>query len=60
MQLMLLDARATAGILGVSEQTLAKWRVNGDGPRFLKIGSRIRYDRKDLDDWLEQRRRSST
>jgi hypothetical protein len=45
---------------GLAVQTLARWRVEGRGPRFFKLGSRVRYDRADLDTWLESQRRRST
>lgn len=38
-----------ARILGVSQQTLANWRWNGEGPRFRRLGRRlVRYHRRDL------------
>jgi predicted DNA-binding transcriptional regulator AlpA len=43
------------------ESTLEKWRLRGDGPPFIRIGSRkIGYLRADLDQWLASRRRGST
>ena len=50
----LLDERLTSAILGVSIQTLRKWRWRGEGPRFRKIGSRlVRYCRSDLLAFIE-------
>lgn len=57
---IVLDPIATASYLGVAKQTLARWRCEGGGPAFLKLGTRIRYERADLDRWLDARRRSST
>lgn len=45
---------------GLSRQTLAKLRVYGGGPRYIKIGRRVIYDTRDLDAWLDSRKRSST
>ena len=45
---------------GGSERTLEGWRVRGGGPRFLKIGRRVVYRRRDLDAWLAARERAST
>jgi len=56
----LLDPQTTAEELGIKTNTLAKWRVAGGGPPFVKIGSRIRYSRADLDQWIDARRRRST
>ena len=43
-----------------STSYLAKRRIAGDGPSFLKIGRRVFYTREDLDTWREARRRHST
>jgi predicted DNA-binding transcriptional regulator AlpA len=55
-----LDARRAAAFLGVSISTLAKWRVSGKGPRFVKLGSKVAYRTSDLEDWLEAQTRMST
>jgi hypothetical protein len=34
--------------LGVSVRTLQAWRVRGGGPRYLKIGRTVRYQRREL------------
>ncbi|HEX8944812.1 MAG TPA: helix-turn-helix domain-containing protein [Gemmatimonadaceae bacterium] len=41
-------------------QTLAKWRCYGLGPRYVRVGRSILYDRADVDAWLETRMRRST
>ena len=46
--------------LGLSESTLNKLRLTGGGPIFIKLGRRILYDFKDLEDWLNRHRRTST
>jgi predicted DNA-binding transcriptional regulator AlpA len=52
---------AAAEHLGMSESWLAKRRMKGDPPRFLKLGDRsIAYDLADLDDYLAASRRIST
>lgn len=51
-----LDGRNTARYLGVKEKTLAMWRGNGSGPRFIKRG-RIFYYKEDLDAWLNEKGR---
>jgi predicted DNA-binding transcriptional regulator AlpA len=48
--------RQAATIIGMSELTLGKWRSLGlYGLKFVKIGGRIFYMRKDIDEWLAQR-----
>lgn len=56
----LLDAKAAGTYVRLAPQTLAKMRVYGNGPVHYKVGSRILYDRADLDAWLDARRRNST
>lgn len=46
--------------MGMKPKTLADWRSEGKGPRFLKIGGRIKYRRQDLDDYMEARVCKST
>jgi hypothetical protein len=33
--------------------TLAKRRLNGDGPAFVRIGRSVRYRQSDLDCWMD-------
>ncbi len=56
----LFDVIAVSEWLGVSTSTLAKWRLRGTGPPFLKVGKRILMRKSDLDKWLDCRRRHST
>jgi excisionase family DNA binding protein len=42
-----------AQYLGLSKSTLEKMRVEGRGPRYLKLGARCFYRRTDLDAYLE-------
>ena len=47
--------------LGVSPATLERWRCQGEGPPFIKIGRRrIAYRSRAVRQWLEARERSST
>lgn len=56
-----LRAPAAADYLGLSASTLAKMRLRGDGPVYMKAGPRVvLYDRADLDAWLDSRKRRST
>lgn len=57
----LMTPEETAIFLGLSKSTLAKWRMTGlDGPRFLKLGTKVSYDKADVLDWVNSRRRRST
>ena len=55
-----LNSPEAAEYLGISVSTLSKRRVDGDGPQYLKLGRRVVYDTRDLDAWLDTRRRAST
>ena len=48
-----MDGRNAASYLGVKEKTLAMWRAEGTGPRFIKRG-RIFYYKEDIDIWLNE------
>ncbi len=56
----LIDEATAANFLCQSVRTIQKWRVTGFGPKFVKSGRSIRYRRRDLMDWTNSRRRSST
>jgi predicted DNA-binding transcriptional regulator AlpA len=51
---------AAAERLGHASSTLEKWRVTGQGPRYIKIGRSVGYTDEDLDEFIELRRRAST
>ena len=34
--------------------TLARWRCDGKGPKYIRFGSRILYLGKDLNDYLDE------
>lgn len=56
----LLDPKAAAAYLALSYWTLAERRSNGDGPRYSKLGNRVRYRQADLDAWIEAHTARST
>ena len=56
----LLTPKETACRLRVSHSWLAKARMRGDGPPFLKIGRAIRYGETALAKWLRSQQRQST
>jgi hypothetical protein len=49
-----------AEFLGVSVSYLAKARMTGTGPRFVKFGRSVRYRPADLEDFMRARSRTST
>jgi excisionase family DNA binding protein len=56
----LLTEDQAAAYLGLVPNTLAKWRMRGEGPPFVRVGRLIRYDRTAIDRWVESQTRSST
>ena len=44
-----------ARIVGLSASTLAKLRLNGNGPLYIKLGRRVVYRPADLEQWLQSR-----
>lgn len=49
-----------ADFLRISERTLERWRVEGNGPRFRRFGRRIVYAQSDLESWADGRCYQST
>jgi len=45
---------------GIAKSTLEKFRVNGRGCPFIRIGRIVVYDPNDLEAWLSAHRRKST
>ena len=53
--LKVLTSKAAAHVVGLSESTLAKLRLNGNGPIYCKLGRRVVYRAADLENWLQSR-----
>jgi hypothetical protein len=51
----LLDERDVARITRMSLASVRRWRLLRRGPRYLKIGSSVRYRPEDLFAWLDSR-----
>jgi predicted DNA-binding transcriptional regulator AlpA len=49
----LLNEHQVADSCAISVLTLRKWRVEGRGPRYVKIGTLVRYRPEDVDAWIE-------
>lgn len=50
-----VQAGDAARIVGLSASTLAKLRLNGNGPIYCKLGRRVVYRPPDLEQWLQSR-----
>lgn len=59
-----LTAAEAAALIGWSPAHLARKRMTGEGPAFLKLArgkqGRVRYRRADVDSWLASHMRTST
>jgi predicted DNA-binding transcriptional regulator AlpA len=56
----LLEVSAVANIVGLAAATLAKRRLSGDGPPFVKLGARVLYPERELYAWIEAQPRFET
>lgn len=54
-QLDLVTPAEFAAALGYSEQTLAIWRCEGDGPPYVKLGRNVFYRRATIREWIAKR-----
>jgi len=55
-----LSEKALAKRWGIDFRTLQKWRCQGMGPPFIKIGIAVRYTPESIKTFEEQQMRSST
>ena len=56
----ILTTPEAATYVRLGKPTLERYRLTGDGPRFCRLGSAVRYRKIDLDDWLASRLVRST
>lgn len=47
-----LDTRQVSELTGISTVTLERWRVDGAGPPYVKLGRLVKYRRADLDAFM--------
>lgn len=48
------NARELAQHLGISMPTVQRWRKEGKGPPYIKIGQIIRYEKQAVEAWLDK------
>lgn len=51
----ILTTPEAAALVRLSKPTLERLRVQGGGPRYVKMHGAVRYRRSDLDEWLASR-----
>ena len=57
---LVLNAVDAAKQLGLSTSTLAKMRLYGNGPAYIKLGRRVLYRPEDIQNWISENRFHST
>jgi predicted DNA-binding transcriptional regulator AlpA len=50
----ILTISQAAGIVNVSEGALKKWRQEGSGPKWFRLGKHVRYLETDITDWIDE------
>lgn len=50
----LLDEQDVAKLLKLSVHTLRQWRSTRRGPKYVKLGSAVRYRPADINTWLKE------
>lgn len=62
--LLFLTTIEVAGMLRISRRTLERMRVDGTGPRYIKVGpgkrSRVLYRQQEVEVWLQRFNYGST
>ena len=56
----LLTQAETSTLLRINVRTLERWRVDGSGPRFVKLGRQVRYERAALAEHVQRNSRKFT
>ncbi len=56
----LIDQRAMSKMLRITTKTAEAWRSRGCGPRYVKVGSLVRYRKSDIREWIRRRTVDST
>jgi excisionase family DNA binding protein len=53
-----MTTRELSEHLGVHELTILRWKKEGKGPPYYKIGTRFRYLKKDVEKWVSEQQNS--
>lgn len=49
-----LNETEVAILLGISRATVEKWRIQGRGPGYVKLGRCVRYSRVELERFIDR------
>lgn len=56
----ILTSKEAAEYLGISDNGLAKLRMDGRSPAFFKVGRAVRYRWSSIQQWIDQNTATST
>jgi predicted DNA-binding transcriptional regulator AlpA len=56
----LMTQHELAALLNISTATMANWRSAGKGPRYVKLGGKVKYRKIDVEEFINDSIRTST
>lgn len=56
----LMTQNEVAALFDVTVSLLANWRCQGKGPRYVKLGGRVKYRKADVEEFINNSVRQST
>ena len=56
----LMTEKEAASLICYTQRALQNWRLRGGGPKYVKIGRSVRYQRSDVLEFIEERKRVHT
>ena len=55
-----MTEKEVADLICITQRALQNWRLRGGGPEYVKIGRSVRYQRRDVMKFIEDRKRKHT
>ncbi|MFT8638712.1 helix-turn-helix transcriptional regulator [Bifidobacterium sp.] len=52
----LWSSERAAEFLGIMPSSLRRWRSKHEGPAFVRVGNKVRYDPEDVRAWVSSRK----
>lgn len=52
--------RQLADLLQLDERTVRRWRIDGGGPLFVRVGGSVRYRKSDVEAWIKDNTQETT
>lgn len=52
MTMTYMTTAELAELMRTTTNTIHYWRATGTGPKAIKVGKRVLYDRADVDEWI--------